>query len=122
MKAYRSVARERGVTTIPIELREKGALAQDTELTWVALEPQLWLVGPRARHPERLASVVAASIIEPSPFPKLMRRLALEAIPLRDAAQRRAEAPLPAPALSERLMIDLGAPTMTPQRRRGRAR
>jgi len=121
MKTYQSVARDRGVTTIPADLREQGALEHDTELTWIALEPQLWLVGPRARHPERLASTVAAAIVGPSPFPKLMQHLAQQSIAQRDLAQRQAGAPMLSPALSEEQMIALGAPVTVARRRRRRA-
>jgi hypothetical protein len=122
MEKYKSMTRDRGVTTIPAIVREKAAIRTDTPLTWVEIEPQLWLVGPEARHPENVAAAVAAALIEPSPFPKLMRRMVAGEIPRAEEDRtRRGYAPVAAPALSEEQMIALGAPAPTaPRHRRGR--
>jgi hypothetical protein len=122
MEKYKSMTRDRGVTTIPAIVREKAAIRTDTPLTWVEIEPQLWLVGPEARHPEDVAAAVAAALVEPSPFPKLMRRLIAGEIPRAEEGRtRRAYAPLAVPALSEEQMIALGAPAPSaPRHRRGR--
>jgi len=114
VKAYRSVARERGVTTIPAALREKAAVRPNTELTWIEVEPQVWLVGPRTRQIERAAPAVAAALAEPSPFPKLMRRLAAGEIPQRPETTPRAYKRTTAPLLTEEQMIALGAPAGPP--------
>ena len=95
-------ARPGGKTTIPAIVREKAAIRTDTPLTWVEIEPQLWRVGPEARHPEDVAAAVAAALVEPSPFPKLMRRLIAGEIPRAEEGRtRRGYAPVAAPALSE---------------------
>ena len=111
MRSYRTVARERGVTTIPIDLREAAAVTTETALTWVELEPQLWLV-------------VTALLGGETPFPKLMRRLMADEGPKeseREARRRRRYRPLVAPALTEEQMIARGAPApSSPRRRRGR--
>jgi hypothetical protein len=118
MRAFRTVARERGVTTIPVDLRQTANVETDTELTWVEIEPQLWLVGPRERHPEEAAPIVAAALrAEQSPFPKLMRRWLTGAIPQRTGRGYRR---MRAPALSEEQMIALGEAAPAARRRRGR--
>jgi hypothetical protein len=123
VEKYKSMTRDRGVTTIPAALRERAAIRTDTALTWVEIEPQLWLVGPEARHPEDVAAVVAAALVEPSPFPKLMRRLIAGEIPQPDAEgrTRRDYAPVAVPELTEDQMIALGAPAPSaPRHKRGR--
>jgi len=122
MKRYTSVTRDRGVTTIPAALREKAAIRLDTPLTWVEIEPQLWLVGPEARHPEDVASAVATALIAPSPFPKLMRRLIAGEIPRpQEGRMRRGYHPTAALTLSEEQMIALGtSASPAPRYRRGR--
>jgi len=123
MEKYKSVSRDRGVTTIPGALREKAAIRTNTPLTWVEIEPQLWLVGPESRHPEDVAAVVAAALVEPSPFPKLMRRLIAGEIPQPNAEgrTRRGYTPVATPELTEDQMIALGAPAPSaPRHRRGR--
>src|SRR5262249_31057487 len=123
MRAYTTTARDRGVTTIPVDLREAAEVRPDTELTWVEVAPRLWLVGPREQHPEAAAPAVAAALLaEQSPFPTLMRRLLNGDIPQHTGAdeRRRAYRPAPAPALTEEQMIALGTPAERPARRRGR--
>jgi hypothetical protein len=122
MEKHKSMTRDRGVTTIPAALREKAAIRLDTPLTWVEIEPQLWLVGPEARHPEDVAAVVAAALIAPSPFPKLMRRMIAGEIPhAEERRTRRGYAPVTPPELSEEQMIALGAPAPSaPRHHRGR--
>ncbi len=122
MRSYITTARDRGVTTIPADLRDAADVKPNTELTWVEVAPSLWLVGPHARHPEAAAPVVAAALLaERSPFPTLMRRLLAGEIPRRAGpGRRRGYRPAPAPELTEEQMIALGAPTATPVRRRGR--
>lgn len=121
MRAFRTVARDRGVTTIPVELRETADIRPDTELTWVEIEPHLWLVGPESRHPESVAPVVASALLtEQSPFPKLMRRLVSGQIPRRvGSGHRRPGRASPPEPLTEEQMVALGAPTVEPRRRRG---
>ncbi|MHB8647911.1 MAG: hypothetical protein ACYDAR_19190 [Thermomicrobiales bacterium] len=115
------MTRDRGVTTIPAALREKAAIRADMPLTWVEIEPQLWLVGPEARHPEDVAAAVAAALVESSPFPKLMRRLVAGEISPAESRTRCGDASVTATALSEEQMIALGAPASpAPRHRRGR--
>jgi len=123
VRSYTSVTRDRGVTTIPVDLRETAAVEAETALTWVEIEPRLWLVGPASRHPEAVAEAVAAALLnEQSPFPKLMRGLVAGDVPMRAGRGiRRSGRRVAAPALSEEQMIALGAPDAMPQRRRGRA-
>jgi hypothetical protein len=122
MRSYTTVTRERGVTTIPIDLREAAAVRVETTLTWVELEPQLWLVGPATRHPEQSAPLVATALRGgETPFPKLMRRVnGHEAPP--EAAQavpkRRRYRPFSPPILTEEQMIARGTPAPAPPRRR----
>lgn len=119
MEMHKSITRDRGVTTIPAIVREKAAIRTDTPLTWVEIEPQLWLVGPEARHPEDVAAAVAAALIEPSPFPKLMRRMLAGEIPhAEEGRTRRTYTPVAVPALSEEQMIALGAPSPSAPRHR----
>src|SRR3990170_5717820 len=111
MRAYRTVARERGVTTIPVDLRETANVKPNTELTWVEIGPQLWLVGPESQRLEQVAPIVAAALLaEQSPFPKLMRRLLAGEIPQGGDQERRAYRPGQVPYLSEERMIALGTP------------
>jgi hypothetical protein len=120
---HTSMTRDRGVTTIPAALRDKAAIRTDTALTWVEIEPQLWLVGPEARHPEDVAAVVAAALVEPSPFPKLMRRLIAGEIPQPNAETRtrRGYTLVAVPELTEDQMIALGTPASpVPRHQRGR--
>jgi hypothetical protein len=121
LQQYNSVTTERGVTTVPSALRHGAAIQPKTELTWVPLEPELWLVGPKTRHPERVAPAMAAALAEHSPFQKLMRRVMAGEIPQRSTApgDRRYE-PLHLPALTEEQMMALGAPAASSRRRRGR--
>ena len=71
MRSYSTTARDRGVTTIPVDLRAAAEVKPDTELTWVEVAPRLWLVGPREQHPEVVAPIVAAALLaEHSPFPR----------------------------------------------------
>lgn len=117
---HTSITRDRGVTTIPAAVRERAAIRTDTPLTWVEVGPQLWLVGPEARHPEAVAAQVKAALAAPSPFPKLMGRLAAGAIAT-EPRTRRGYDPADAPALSEAQMIALGTPAeAAPRYRRGR--
>ncbi len=84
MRTFTTIARGRGVTTIPAELREAAGVQPSTGLTWVELELDLWLVGPEARRPEEIAPVVASALrAEQSPFPKLMARFFSGEIPQR---------------------------------------
>lgn len=125
VRSFTTVTRERGVTTIPIDLREAAAITPETTLTWVELEPQLWLVGPATRHPEQSAPLVATALLSgETPFPKLMQRLMRdEAQPEAEhgARQRRRYRPLLLPRLTEEQMIARGTPAPTaPRRHRGR--
>lgn len=120
-KSYRSVTTDRGVTTVPSALRHRAAVRPKTELTWVPIESELWLVGPASRHPETAAPVVVAALAEKSPFPKLMERVMSGAIPQRPApGARRDYNPVRVPDLTERQMVALGAPASTRRHRRGR--
>ena len=121
MRAYTTTARDRGVTTIPVALRESAGVRTDTEIVWVEIEPQLWLVGPAARRPEEVAPVVASCLLsEESPFPKLMQKLASGAVPLLAGRGRpRSYRPAQPPALTEEQMVALGKATSKPRWRRG---
>ncbi len=121
MRAFTTVARDRGVTTIPVELRDTADIKPNTELTWVEIEPHLWLVGPESRHPEHVAPVVASALLaEQSPFPKLMRRLVSGQIPQRTGrGYRRPGRSIQPERLTEEQMQALGAPAEEPRRRRG---
>jgi hypothetical protein len=114
MRSFTTVTRERGVTTIPIDLRESAAITPETPLTWVELESQLWLVGPAARHPEQSAPLVAAALLSgETPFPKLMRRVMARETPQPTEDERRQQRryrPLRVPVLTEEQMIARGAP------------
>jgi hypothetical protein len=119
MRFSKTTTRARGVTTIPAAFRQTAHVETNTELTWVEIEPQLWLVGPRTRHPEAAAPVVAAALrAEQSPFPKLMRRWLAGTIPPRT---ERGYSCTQAPDLSEEQMIALGATTAARRHRRGRS-
>lgn len=125
MRSYTTVTRERGVTTIPIDLRETAAVTPETTLTWVELEPQLWLVGPATRHPEQSAPLIATALRSgETPFPKLMRRLIADHAqqPTENSVrQRRPYRPFLAPVLTEEQMIARGTPSPpVSRRRRGR--
>jgi hypothetical protein len=123
MRAYTTVARERGVTTIPVDLRDAADVRPNTPLTWVEVAPRLWLVGPQMQHPETAAPIVAAALLaQQSPFPTLMRRLLAGEIPepVGPGYRRGSYRPLPAPELTEAQMIALGTPLVTPARGRGR--
>src|SRR5581483_10315115 len=109
MRSSKTITRARGVTTIPAAFRQTAHVETNTELTWVELEPQLWLVGPRSRRPEEAAPIVAAALrAEQSPFPKLMRRWQTGTIPPRT---ERGHTRVEAPTLSEQQMIALGTTT-----------
>src|SRR4051812_23804044 len=112
MRSAKTTTRARGVTTIPAAFRQTAHVETNTELIWVELEPQLWLVGPQARHPEEAAAVMTAALrAEQSPFPKLMNRWLSGRIGTRSTqAGTRAQAP----ELSEQQMIALGTTTTTP--------
>ncbi|MGI8913606.1 MAG: hypothetical protein ACR2JY_07455 [Chloroflexota bacterium] len=125
MRSYTTVTRERGVTTIPIDLRETAAVTPETTLTWVELEPQLWLVGPATRHPEQSAPLIATALRSgETPFPKLMRRLIADHAqqPTENSVrQRRPYRSFLAPVLTEEQMIARGTPSPpVSRRRRGR--
>ncbi len=122
MRTYTTIARDRGVTTIPVDLRETAGVRPDSALTWVELANGLWLVGLSERHPEEVAPLVASALIaEHSPFPKLMRRLLSGEISLKSERGRRrtrqVESP---PTLTEEQMIALGSASPTTRRGRGR--
>jgi len=121
VSASRRVTTDRGVTTIPSPLRRRGAIRPKTELTWVAIESELWLMGPATRHPETVAPAVAAALADTSPFQKLMRRVLLEDPPIGPAnGSHRAYTPLEVPELSEDQMVALSSPIATQRGRRGR--
>lgn len=122
MRTFTTVTRDRGVTTIPVDLRETAGVKPNSELTWVELARDLWLVGPSARHPEEVAPLVASALLaERSPFPKLMRRLLSGEISLRAArGRRRARQVENAPILTEEQMIALGSAPAVRRHRRGR--
>lgn len=122
MFAYTTTARERGVLTIPVHLRRRAGIGVNTECTFVELEPDLWLVGPKSRHPEKAAPAVAAALHsgESSPFPKLMRRVLAEEASSGERTLRRYR-PIHVPELTDEQMMALGTPTLAaPRRRRGR--
>lgn len=121
MRAYTTVTRDRGVTTIPLQLRDSADIAPKTELAWVEVAPRLWLVGPASDHPENVAPAVASTLLaETSAFPKLMRRLVNGTIPQRTGrGYRRSSMPSAPEPLTEEQMIALGEPATTPKRRRG---
>lgn len=123
MRTFTTVTRERGVTTIPVDLRETADVRPEVELTWVEINPCLWLVGPTRCHPEEVAPVVAGALLsERSPFPKLMRRLLAGDVPQRAGRGRKRQRrlPSPPPALTEEQMIALGAAPTATRRHRGR--
>lgn len=121
MQTRKSVARDRGVTTIPQELRQRAGVAVNDELSWVELASDLWLVGPKGR-PEQAAPVVEATLLaRQSPFPKLVRRLLAGEIALSPRmAERRYMPTQEAPAVSEEQMIMLGSAPEPVRRGRGR--
>lgn len=122
MRTYTTIARDRGVTTIPVDLRETAGVRPDSALTWVELANGLWLVGLSERHPEEVAPLVASALVaERSPFPKLMRRLLSGEISLKSERGRRRtrQVEIP-PTLTEEQMIALGSASPTTRRGRGR--
>ncbi len=122
MRAFTTTTRDRGVVTIPADLRSAAEVETDTDLTWVEVTPRLWLVGPADEHPEKAGPIVAAALLtEQSPFPVLMRRFLSGEIPQRVGPGRHASyRPAPPPKLTEEQMIALGTPIEAPKRRRGR--
>ena len=121
MKTHTTFARERGVTTIPAALRKRAAVEPNTELVFVELDTQLWLVGPKTGNPEQAAELVAAALRQGrgSPFPKLLARLQQEDLAQRDGVARRARR-MEVPTLSDEQMVALGTRAAAPTRRRGR--
>jgi hypothetical protein len=115
---YSSVTTDRGVTTVPLPLRHGAAVQPKTELTWVPLEPELWLVGPKSRHPETAAPTLAAVLAARSPFQKLMRRIATGDIPQRSGTRQ--YSPVHVAELTEEQMVALGAPAESRRYHRGR--
>lgn len=124
MHSYRSVTRDRGVTTIPADLRATAALSPGAPLAWVEVAPRLWLVGPEAPRIEAVAPAVAAALLsQGSDFPKLLRRLAREELAQHERPRVRRSRSAPTPILTEEQMIELGTPsTLPPRRHRGRDR
>ena len=123
MRSFTSMTRDRGVTTVPAHLRQTASMQANTPLIWVELEPQLWLVGPEARHPEQAAPLVAAALLSgQSPFPKLMQRIMSGDISEPDGSERcRRYRPTMVSDLTEEQMISRGSPlTSSPRHRRGR--
>jgi hypothetical protein len=117
MAVFTTHVRDRGVTVVPVELRQTADVQPNSELTWVEITPYLWLVGPREGHPEESApAVTAALLLEQSPFPKIMRRVLAGEIPQRVGRGRRR---VRAAELSEAQMAALGTPAEVPERRRG---
>ena len=121
MQTRKSVARDRGVTTIPQDLRERAGVSVHDELSWVELDRDLWLVGPKGR-PEQAAPVVETTLLaQQSPFPKLVRRLLAREIALSPKmAERRHTPTQEPPAVNEEQMIMLGSAPEPVRRGRGR--
>ena len=122
MRAFKTITRDRGVTTIPVDLRQTAGVEPDPEITWVELAPELWLVGPASSHPEEVAPEVAAAVnLERSPFPTLMRRILAGELPVRAERGRRpvrrVESP---PVLTEEQMVALGSAPKPKRYPRGR--
>jgi hypothetical protein len=123
MRTFTTLARERGVTTIPVDLRQTADVQPEAELTWVELSPCFWLVGPARCHPEEVAPLVAGALLSGrSAFPKLMSRLLAGDVSQRAGRGRKRQRRLPpaAPALSEEQMIALGTTASTVRHHRGR--
>ncbi len=121
MRKFATVTRERGVTTIPVDLRESAGVKTDTELTWIELDSDLWLVGPSGRPEEAAPLMASALLTQHSPFPKLMRRLLAGEISLRaERGRRRVRRVEDIPALTEEQMIALGSAPKAARHHRGR--
>lgn len=119
-ETYSSSTNDRGVTTVPSALRRRGAIRANTLLKWVAIEPELWLVGPATRRPELVAPEVSAALVGESPFQKIVSRV-MSGEPFRGgSASRRKFAPVELPELSEQQMVALGGAAPPRPRHRGR--
>ena len=110
VRSFETVTRDRGVVTIPAELRQTAGIGTNDPVTWVELSPRMWLVAPAEERPTEVAQTLANVLLaERSPFPKLMSRVvsAAGATPHRrsERVYRRVEAP----ALTEQQMVALGA-------------
>jgi bifunctional DNA-binding transcriptional regulator/antitoxin component of YhaV-PrlF toxin-antitoxin module len=119
MGAFTTVTRDRGVTVIPAALREAAHVREGSELTWVQIEPELWIVGTRDRHPEVDASVVATALhAKNSPFPTILHR-AISLTPIQRGRPAKHD-PGVVTALTEEQMVQRGGPAEVRQHARGR--
>ncbi|MCL4465764.1 MAG: hypothetical protein M1401_17115 [Chloroflexi bacterium] len=123
MRTFTTLARERGVTTIPVDLRQTADVQPEAELTWVEISPCFWLVGPARCHPEEVAPLVAGALLSGrSAFPKLMSRLLSGEVPQRVGRGHKRQRRLPPQAspMTEEQMVTLGATSPSVRHRRGR--
>lgn len=122
VRTFKTVTRDRGVVTIPAELRQTAGIETHDPIVWVELSPRVWLVAPPDERPAEIAPVLTNVLLtERSPFPKLMGRLAagLPASPSRRREERSYHR-VEAPPLTEEQMMVLGAAPAARRYRRGR--
>jgi bifunctional DNA-binding transcriptional regulator/antitoxin component of YhaV-PrlF toxin-antitoxin module len=120
-RAFETITRDRGVVTIPAELRQTAGIGTHDPVVWVELAPRVWLVAPPEERPTEIAPALTNALLaERSPFPKLMGRLAgLPSSPPRRSGARGYRR-IEAPHLTEEQMAALGAVSAAPRHRRGR--
>jgi len=121
-RAFETVTRDRGVVTIPAELRQTAGIAPNDPVVWVELSSRMWLVAPPEERPAEIAPVLTNALLtERSPFPKLMGRLVAGLpVPAPRRSEERTYHRMAAPHLTEEQMTVLGAAPATRRYRRGR--
>ena len=110
IRSFETITRDRGVVTIPAELRHTAGVHTDDPVTWVELSPRMWLVAPAEERPAEVATtLVNVLLAERSPFPKLMSRLVSGAVATRPRQTERVYRRDETPPLTEQQMVALGA-------------